>query len=102
MRPPQGSAPATAPRSSSLISIISQNDVVFFVHCDGHVAKESNVQNVVEFAVEKHGKLDIMFNNAGTTGNLTPTIFDVCREDFSKVFDVNAALSWAPSMPLGR
>lgn len=30
-----------------------------------------------------------MFNNAGTAGNLTPTILDVCREDFSKVFDMN-------------
>lgn len=73
-------------------SIISLkiNDAVSFVHCD--VTEESEVQNAVDFTVEKHGKLNVMFNNAGTTGTLTPTILDVNRADFNEVFDVNIRL----------
>lgn len=33
-----------------------------------NVAVEENVKALVEFAVEKYGELDIMFNNAGVTG----------------------------------
>ncbi|EXC01947.1 Momilactone A synthase [Morus notabilis] len=67
------------------INNLSHNDAVSFVHCD--VTEESEVQNAVDFAVEKHGKLNVTFNNAGTTGTLTPTILDVNRADFNKVFD---------------
>ena len=34
-----------------------------FVHCD--VTKEEHVENLVNTAISKYGKLDIMYNNAG-------------------------------------
>lgn len=49
-------------------------DNVIFVHCD--VTQDLDVQNVVDTAVSKFGKLDIMFNNAGIPGNLDFTILE--------------------------
>lgn len=36
-----------------------------YIHCD--VADENQVKNAVDKTVQTYGKLDIMFNNAGTT-----------------------------------
>ncbi len=41
-----------------------------FQICD--VTRESDVQALVEAAVRRHGKLDIMFNNAGIVGAIGP------------------------------
>ncbi|KAJ9181283.1 hypothetical protein P3X46_009427 [Hevea brasiliensis] len=60
---------------------------VSYVHCD--VTKESDVENAVNTVVSKHGKLDIMFNNAGITGKYDPSIFSTEAEDFKKVMDIN-------------
>ncbi|KAL7154128.1 hypothetical protein ABFS83_04G213900 [Erythranthe nasuta] len=46
----------------SLGNIVCEDINGTFVHCD--VTKESDVEN----AVARYGKLDIMFNNAGTAG----------------------------------
>ncbi len=37
-----------------------------YVHCD--VSKSAQVQEVVAFAVRTHGRLDILYNNAGISG----------------------------------
>ncbi|CAA2961536.1 Hypothetical predicted protein [Olea europaea subsp. europaea] len=58
-----------------------------YVHCD--VTSENDVKNVVYFTMRKHGKLDIMFNNAGILGNLDSSIVDSDNENFKRVFDVN-------------
>ncbi|KDP36096.1 hypothetical protein JCGZ_08740 [Jatropha curcas] len=63
------------------------NQPVSYIHCD--VSKESDVQNAVNAAVSMHGHLDIMFNNAGITGNYNPSILSIEREDFKKVMDIN-------------
>ncbi|KAK8277057.1 hypothetical protein V6Z12_D10G239300 [Gossypium hirsutum] len=47
---------------------------ISYVHCD--VTCESDVENAVNLAVSKYGKLDIIVTHAGT-------------EDFKRVFDVN-------------
>ncbi|OAY40723.1 secoisolariciresinol dehydrogenase [Manihot esculenta] len=60
---------------------------VSYVQCD--VSKDSDVENAVNTAVSMHGKLDIMFNNAGITGNYDPSISSVEYEDFKKVIDIN-------------
>lgn len=60
---------------------------ITYVHCD--VTKDSEVQNVINVAMSKYGKLDIMFNNAGIPGNLDFTIVDAENENFKRVFDVN-------------
>ncbi|XP_057978654.1 secoisolariciresinol dehydrogenase-like [Malania oleifera] len=71
----------------SLCTKLGPNDVVSFVHCD--VTSDSDVQNLVETAVSKYGKLDIMFNNAGISGNTDGTILGSDNANFKKVFDVN-------------
>ncbi|OAY43011.1 secoisolariciresinol dehydrogenase [Manihot esculenta] len=60
---------------------------VSYVHCD--VTKESEVENAVNKAVSLHGKLDIMFNNAGITGKYDTSISSFEAEEFKKVFDIN-------------
>ncbi|CAI0556158.1 unnamed protein product [Linum tenue] len=47
------------------------------------------MQNAVDTAVSMHGKLDIMYNNAGIAGEKKVGILSVEREVFRKVFDVN-------------
>ncbi|KAG6778178.1 hypothetical protein POTOM_018031 [Populus tomentosa] len=58
-----------------------------FVHCD--VTQEKDVENAVNTAVSKHGKLDIMFNNAGIAGTPKPNILDNDKAEFEKVMSVN-------------
>lgn len=60
---------------------------IHYVHCD--VTREEDVKNVVEFAMFKYGKLDIMFNNAGIIGNIEPTILGSDNENLKRVFEVN-------------
>ncbi|XP_021892526.1 secoisolariciresinol dehydrogenase-like [Carica papaya] len=58
-----------------------------YVHCD--VTNETHVQNAVDKAVATHGKLDIMFNNAGIGDGPKPRIIDNEKSDFERVLDVN-------------
>ena len=51
------------------------------------VRKETEVQTAVETAVDKWGRLDCMFNNAGFGGALGP-IEDIPVEEFDMTFDV--------------
>lgn len=58
-----------------------------FIHCDA--TNEKNVENAVDTTVCKYGKLDIMFNNAGISGAIKPSILDNDKSDFEKVISVN-------------
>lgn len=58
-----------------------------FVRCD--VTKESDVENAVNAAVSKFGKLDIMYNNAGIAGPYRPSILDEEKSNFERVVSVN-------------
>nr|XP_023885672.1 momilactone A synthase-like [Quercus suber] len=58
-----------------------------FVHCD--VTKETDVENAVNHAVFKYGKLDIMYNNAGIVGVAKPNILDNTKAEFEQVLSVN-------------
>ncbi|KAJ9554995.1 hypothetical protein OSB04_009609 [Centaurea solstitialis] len=69
-----------------LLSDQPGNDAIY-VHCD--VTVDSHVQNLVDTAVSKYGRLDIMFNNAGITGDMDGTILGSDIENFKRVFDVN-------------
>ncbi|XP_058207084.1 short chain aldehyde dehydrogenase 1-like [Rhododendron vialii] len=71
----------------SLCESIGNKEAISYVRCD--VSRDSDVQNVVETAVDKYGKLDIMFSNAGITGNTDPTILSTDQENIKKVFEVN-------------
>ncbi|KAI3450743.1 hypothetical protein Pfo_007408 [Paulownia fortunei] len=58
-----------------------------FIHCD--VTNESHIQNAVENAVSMHGKLDIMFNNAGIMDPMISDILNYDQANFENVLRVN-------------
>ncbi|CAA6660627.1 unnamed protein product [Spirodela intermedia] len=69
--------------------IVGDGGVASYIHCD--VSAEADVQATVEIALRSHGRLDIMFNNAGTIVEYRPLI-DIDRSDFEKVI-INTASS---------
>lgn len=62
-------------------------EIISYMHCD--VSDETDMKNLVDWTVSKHGKLDIMFNNAGISGDVDPTILGSTSENFKKMFEVN-------------
>lgn len=52
------------------------------------VTKEEDAAAMVEKAVSAYGRLDAAFNNAGTEGDMVPTV-DQTVENYRRVFDVN-------------
>ncbi|CAN6226462.1 unnamed protein product [Urochloa humidicola] len=64
-------------------------DAACYTHCD--VTDEVQVAAAVDLAVARHGKLDIMFNNAGIVGSLSrPALAALDLGDFDRVTAVNA------------
>ncbi|KAG1338593.1 Secoisolariciresinol dehydrogenase [Cocos nucifera] len=58
-----------------------------FISCD--VTEESQVAAAIDFAVTKHGHLDIVYNNAGIAGSLAPSITSLNLADFDRTMAVN-------------
>ncbi|MDY0235297.1 MAG: SDR family NAD(P)-dependent oxidoreductase [Gudongella sp.] len=52
------------------------------------VRNEDDVKNYVNKTVEKYGKIDVFFNNAGIEGKMA-MIEDIQVEDFKKLLDIN-------------
>ncbi len=63
----------------------------FFVHTD--VSKSVEVENMVSKTVEKYGKLDYAFNNAGIIGEIAP-ITECTEENWDRVNSVNLKGVW--------
>ncbi|KAG1370147.1 Secoisolariciresinol dehydrogenase [Cocos nucifera] len=63
-----------------------------YVHCD--VTDESHVRDAVDAAVSRHGKLDIMFNNAGIAGSMCMQIRKSEKADFERVVGINLVGSY--------
>lgn len=59
---------------------------IIFIQAD--VTKKADVKKYVEKAVEKFGKIDVFFNNAGIDTEVTPTA-DYNEKLFNKVMEVN-------------
>ncbi|WOH15784.1 hypothetical protein DCAR_0935330 [Daucus carota subsp. sativus] len=68
-------------------ALCKDQEALSFVHCD--VTNEPDVENLVDSTMAKHGKLDIMFGNAGITGSPDPRISATEYQDFKTVFDTN-------------
>lgn len=51
------------------------------------VSKEEDVKNLIEKVIEKHGKIDVLINNAGF--GLFANLVDSKTEDFDSMFAVN-------------
>ncbi|BAT90367.1 hypothetical protein VIGAN_06159900 [Vigna angularis var. angularis] len=69
------------------LSLCNELESAIYVHCD--VTKEEDVEKCVDRAVSKYGKLDIMFNNAGTGDEFKRSILDNTKSDFERVISVN-------------
>jgi NAD(P)-dependent dehydrogenase (short-subunit alcohol dehydrogenase family) len=54
-----------------------------------NVTKLAEVENMVKSAVDRYGKLDILYNNAATWVE-QPLLADIAEADFDKVMNVNA------------
>lgn len=54
----------------------------------GDVTKRSDIEAAVRTAIERHGTLDIVVNNAGWTHRNKP-ILDVTEEEFDRLFAIN-------------
>lgn len=65
----------------------SPEDVLNFVRTD--VAREEDVRAMLDFAVARHGKVDVLFNNAGVGGAVGP-LTETRVEDWDYTFDVLA------------
>ncbi|KAM0831419.1 hypothetical protein ACQ4PT_065549 [Festuca glaucescens] len=64
-------------------------DSASYTRCD--VTNEEQIAAAVDLAVSRHGKLDIMFNNAGIGGDLTPVpLGSLDLANFDRVMAVNA------------
>ncbi|XP_024989036.1 secoisolariciresinol dehydrogenase-like [Cynara cardunculus var. scolymus] len=62
-------------------------EFVSFIHCD--VSVESDVENAINTTIGRHGKLDIMVNNAGIGDAPKLSILDNDKADFERVISVN-------------
>nr|CAB3455248.1 unnamed protein product [Digitaria exilis] len=60
-----------------------------YTRCD--VTDESQVAAAIDLAVARHGRLDVVFNNAGVSGSLGPfPVSALDMDDFDRVMAVNA------------
>lgn len=62
-----------------------------FVLCD--VSKDTQVRNLIQKAVEKFGRLDYAFNNAGIEGTQALTA-DASEENWDRVININLKGTW--------
>nr|GEV74546.1 secoisolariciresinol dehydrogenase-like [Tanacetum cinerariifolium] len=58
-----------------------------YIHCD--VCIESDVEKAINYTIDKHGKLDIMVNNAAVAGDLKFSILENNVSDFERVLSIN-------------
>ncbi|KAI3472850.1 hypothetical protein Pfo_029979 [Paulownia fortunei] len=59
--------------------------LVTFVHCD--VTSEEDIETLISSTVSNHGKLDILFNNAGILGNQSKhkSVLDFDADEFDQI-----------------
>ncbi|KAJ0232808.1 hypothetical protein HA466_0287220 [Hirschfeldia incana] len=62
-------------------------DKACFYRCD--ITDETQVENAVKFTVEKHGKLDVLFSNAGVMEQPGGSILDLDLKHFDRTMAVN-------------
>lgn len=63
-----------------------------FVQTD--VSKASDVEKMVNAAIQKFGNIDCAVNNAGIEGPITSLVADVEEEDWNRIIDINLKGVW--------
>ena len=66
--------------------ILKENNEVYFIPCD--VSNENDVKAMIDKVVEKYGKIDILFNNAGVMLQ-SMEIERMPVKDWQKTIDIN-------------
>ncbi|CAA7046401.1 unnamed protein product [Microthlaspi erraticum] len=69
------------------VAVSIGEDKVSYYHCD--VRDETEVENAVKLTVEKHGRIDVLFSNAGVLEKQQGSILDLDLHDFDRVMAVN-------------
>lgn len=77
--------------SETLNAIKKLGGTAIFVKCD--VSKESDVINMVEQTIEKFGRIDFAFNNAGIEGLAAPA-HECTNNNWTNVMNVNIDGVW--------
>ncbi|HKW16997.1 MAG TPA: SDR family oxidoreductase [Terriglobales bacterium] len=70
----------------TVAAIQAERGDAFFVRTD--VSKAEDVEGLVQRTVEKFGRLDVAFNNAGVEGNLAPIVRQ-SEEAFDRTININ-------------
>ena len=77
------------------------------IGCDGmvcDVTREEQVKKVIDFALDKYGRVDLYCSNAGSAGKKAPAMTDVVNDDWQLQWDLHvmahvyAARALLPSM----
>ena len=55
--------------------------------CPRYISEDGSAEKAVALAIEKYGRLDILFNNAGIIIN--KLVVDMSRDDWEKIMAVN-------------
>jgi len=75
------------PGQEVIDEIIKQGGQGFFVKTD--VSKHDQVKKLVEIIIEKYGRLDVAFNNAGVEEPLMCKLADISEESWDRVQSIN-------------
>jgi meso-butanediol dehydrogenase/(S,S)-butanediol dehydrogenase/diacetyl reductase len=76
----------TAGGEKTVAMIAEQGGDAIFVECN--VAKDEEAKHLVQSTVDRFGKVDVLFNNAGINP-MEGSVVDVSIEDWRRVFAVN-------------
>ncbi|KAE8730724.1 putative peptide/nitrate transporter [Hibiscus syriacus] len=74
-------------KGEELAASIGNRCACTYVHCD--VTKEQDVESLVQSTIQLHGRLDIMFCNAGILSQSMQTILEFDLSSYEKLFAVN-------------
>jgi NAD(P)-dependent dehydrogenase (short-subunit alcohol dehydrogenase family) len=75
----------------TVTEIQKQRGEAIFVKCD--VSKEEEVKNLIDKTLEKYGKLDCAYNNAGVEGSPCSTV-ECSTENWDKTININLKGVW--------
>ena len=59
-----------------------------FVKCD--ISKSEDRENLINFVMQKHGRIDILVNVAGVAPLVRNDVLEVSEESYDRVMDINA------------
>ncbi len=76
----------------AVAAITSEGGDAFFIQADITTAKD--VESMIKDAVERYGRVDCAFNNAGIEGVVGVPIHEALESDWDRVIDINLKGVW--------